>query len=583
MERGTDNAILCKSISIPILIFSLTATTCCWQRRTMMLMLDPSEPNGDYIPTAAILSELPDHRYEVGPAEEEFCHETRGPVLRAAQNQDIRFLRGLLHDGRFQATTLIVGPLEGPWDSALITAILSRLPVHVELLLQYGANVNGFPDWCFSAASSRFVRGRPPKMTMAAGCSLPPRTEVLKQVEIDQTASITEDELQERRQSRSRFWAEPNFPRTDYPVNSPLTAISACVKVGAHSLIESLAAKGADEAAWQSRYDHFPPETTPSYLAVETPLHVAVEREDESMLRFLLDRHHKPDIFPLVLVTRCLNATMATIAKTSPWLHGFDILTPHSNLTLRTPIFGCHILHLAVATLDLDLLRHVLGAFDNFQTAMNQVLPTSLGHTLLHIACLPLDDTTVNLHSLPIYKSIHEFRTPNTAWKRQNLRPSQPQESPLLRGGSVQYRTRGGSVHRRGGLHANAGVFSQRPSVEDQSRQKTMIQFLLAQMSDPRSELGKQDVHGNTALHYLASYRQIDDDLLAEIMTTFLGDDPDGGDIPDSKSSWSGMANFWGFTAQNLFHSGVSARKEWGKDYMSFWQEIDATDLHPLF
>ena len=540
----------------------------------------------DYVPSLQVLAETLDpDRHD----QEHFIPEFPGPVLRATKLPDIRILRGLLRDGRFGATSLIVGPLNGPWESALVAAILLQLPSHAELLIEHGANIDGFPTWCFSAASSRFIRGRPNFMTLSAGNTLPVRETVLKKTgthtATDSNVPFTEEELAKRRLGRSRFWAELDFPRTDYPTNNPISSIAACAKVGNKGLIESLVNGGADEAGWISQCDQVPPNPTSSYLAVDTPLHLAVENEDEEMSQYLLNRGHKPDLFPLALMTRALSAIMFTIAKQSPWLHGFDLLAPHSDLNLRTPLFGCHILHFAVATLNLSLLQHVLATVGS--QVFSQNLTTALGHTLLHIACLPIDDSVLNMHSLPIFTSMHEFRNLGTTWSPLNLQPrAQSPGGPVPRGTARGTYSNRGRTFSRGGSYTDTTRFKH-VTPEDQSSQRSVIHFLLDSLLDPGSEVSKQDVHGNTALHYLASYRDLDEALIEDLRTRagakkgLVG----GENVKDQSKRvrdtdpWTSVYNRWGLTAGNLFESGLTSRQEWHKEFMPFWENTDNVSI----
>lgn len=295
-------------------------------------------PVSNYVPSVEDLGTLPDQRYHPHP--EDYVPETPGPVLLAATNEKLEILEGLLRDDRFCATSLIVGPLYGPWRSALSESILTKLPEHARVLVEHGANINGFPNWAFSSASSRFIRGRPPSLTFTGGAYLQTRNKELSTVDpvlaANQSAPITQTELALRRQRRLRFWAEPDFPRTDYPTKNPITSTTACAKMGYKSFLQSLAEHGADEYAWKTHYSSIPENAPPSYLAVKTPLQAAVEAEDEEMVTHLIGRHHKPDIFPLVLITRCINPVMLSITQSPVWLRGFDILAPHSDLELRT-------------------------------------------------------------------------------------------------------------------------------------------------------------------------------------------------------------------------------------------------------
>lgn len=148
------------------------------------------------------------------------------------------------------------------------------------------------------------------------------------------------------------------------------------------------------------------------------PLWTAIKNKDNKTIKFLLGRDHKPHLFPEALITRSWNAL--SYAVSTNWNAGFDIMSTRSDLSLISPIFGRHPLHFAVAALDLDLIRYLLSRFEGSGgNILNTVPETALGHTLLDIASLQLDDSNVNMHALQIYTSIHEFRTllpPGNSW-----------------------------------------------------------------------------------------------------------------------------------------------------------------------
>ncbi|KAK4622526.1 hypothetical protein CLAFUR0_06569 [Fulvia fulva] len=89
---------------------------------------------------------------------------------------------------------------------------------------------------------------------------------------------------------------------------------------------------------------------------------------------------------------------------------------PTSTLLTTTPIFKINALHFAAAALDTTLLIAMLEYIN-----LSQITPTALGHTLLHLACLPLDDTFVNVFSQAIANSIHHVRTPSTDWQSEEI------------------------------------------------------------------------------------------------------------------------------------------------------------------
>lgn len=339
----------------------------------------------------------------------------------------------------------------------------------------------------------------------------------------------------------------------DWPTNNPLSALSAAIDVQSPEIYLKLIKHGADEAAWITESDSFHPGDSmhvPSRWAVEPPLWVAIRNKDEKMLKFLLERDHKPHLFPEALVTRSYNALMYAILL--KWTAGFDIMSTMGNLSLLSPVFGCHILHFAVARLEIDLLSHVIDTFEDSGEKVAAVVPrTAFGHTVLLIASLPLEDNNVNMHSLPIYNSIHEFRTLDTVWRPVKLSYNTIDRS---RGPSSRGRVRGG--HTTG---AYRGPRFQDVPQHQLDAQAEVISYILQIL--PEEQMTLQDVHGNTFLHYLASIRNPDEALLTHVRTYSGG-----------KAAWNTIPNSRGFTAKNLFQDGQTAKEDWEKKEMPFWR-----------
>ncbi|KAK6216102.1 hypothetical protein LQW54_003878 [Pestalotiopsis sp. IQ-011] len=505
-------------------------------------LIPPSDSTAEYVAPPDVMAVL------------ERSHKGRdvempAPVQRAARLPDIRILRGLLQAG-FPATNYIVGPLNNLWESALTNAILARLPEHAKLLLDRGANPNGFPNACFAMASTRFFRGHRVDLTLTGGAYLMTKEEAIELLKGSksspigrQMADLTDAELQQRRGGRARFWAEVDFPRTDYPTNNPPSALSASTQVGDKLLYLRLVQYGADESAWigvlPDKYAG-----TASSLSVEPPLWVAVKIKDIDMVRFLLDRGHKPDFFPKSLATRSWNAMAYAIA--TKWTAGFDAMASLADLKIVTPVYRCHLIHFAVATLDREMIQSVIGKCDGREEQVLRSVPkTALQHNLLHLASLPLDDSFVNMHSLQCYISVHDFRTLDTTWTPLELRSSRP----VSRG----RRARGGG----GGLSGRSSGLRDVPS-DQLAAQEAVIRFLVRML--PGEELQSQDIHMNTPLHYLASIRNPNDELIDWLRGQPFGD-----------AAWS-VSNSWGFSAKNLLDSGRASRSDWDKPHMPFWK-----------
>lgn len=93
------------------------------------------------------------------------------------------------------------------------------------------------------------------------------------------------------------------------------------------------------------------------------------------------------------------------------------------------------------------------------------------------------------------------------------------------------------------------------PSDEDQTRQGLAVRFLLEQTQGVKADPRKQDIHGNTALHYLVSYQRIDETLLQELRAMAARES-------ESEDSWSGIRNHWGFTVEDLYLGSKLARQD---------------------
>lgn len=105
---------------------------------------------------------------------------------------------------------------------------------------------------------------------------------------------------------------------------------------------------------------------------------------------------------------------MATVVYCEPpSLEAFDLLLSYSetNRDQRTPINNVHILHFATALLSLSRLERASALMTLSNTGT-----TALGHTSLHIVCLPLDDTYIQIFSKKVSRSIHNVRTLSISW-----------------------------------------------------------------------------------------------------------------------------------------------------------------------
>lgn len=502
---------------------------------------------------------------------------------------------------------------DGPWKSSLTEAILANQPQDAAVLLEHHADPNGFSIDLFSSFSSCFVRHRPLDLRTDMVVSLPSREKVLANIKSPQTGPLTESEIEVRQSTRCRFWAEKDFPSLGSAFKAPITALEAAARVGDKETFARLVEAGADTTAWTSgRHSEIPDAVSPSFLTLSTPLHRAIEAKNQEIVAYLLSSQHTPTYFPLSTITRSLNATMYALTLPAPSKNILDLLLPATNLPARTPIYNCHILHIAAAPLNLDLFRHISEAVGTDAQDLSTLAPTALGHTVLHIACLPLDDSSINVHSRKIYDSIHEVRTLSDTWQPLKLRPHAPPQP--FKPASVQ-KVGGGSAHAItqsiSPLEVEAENSStQHPSANtnpnEHAAQSSLIRHLLTtHHPSPLAALAAQDIHGNTPLHYLASARDFNEELWMWIcgmikrwrraeaasapqqqqqqyeatpMASRTAETKRGENTAArGYDALIGIENHWGYSPADLYLDNIEARKEWGRGWMPFWRDAIAT------
>lgn len=461
-------------------------------------------------------------------------------IIRASKLPDSRRLEALLELKATEKSpsSFLEAGTAGYYTSALLAAIKARLPANVSLLLTHGADPNGLPSECFGRHSVGFLRFRHPRWSGLMFPVVPSRDEALVKAPYPQTSTLTGEEIDARRISRARFWAEPTIPEFDFRYEA-MTALEAAASTGNIQIFDDIHNAGADTAAWKCGrpYNSIPSQPSVSYLSISSPLHRAVEADQLPMVHHLLDLKFSTNVFPLASITCSLNPAMAAIANLKH--PAYDLLAPHTDLSLTTPIYNVHILHFAAATLSLDLLLKVAE-----DTPLSNAPPTALLHTLLHIVCLPLNDTYINHHSPKCHASIHELRCLDRTTRNQVLHPHPMPNQPLRRNPNSSLSS-----------HSTSSMSS------DHTVQSNLLLYLLQHTSIP---LGAQDIHGNTALHYLAGHRFVNTPLLEMLRNEHMGF---GGEIV-----WAESRNRWGFTPQELFEEGDSVKGS-GDLYMPFWKD----------
>ena len=489
------------------------------------------------------------------------------PSVHAAENPNPQVLISVLNEGSrliaalganpkpsdlfyieydYSANTYVSGVVYGIYDSPLIGAIKASLPQNVAILLGAGADPNGLRLIELDEYSVRFIRGRHPKYDTYSHVECPSRAKVMAAVgdEIPQTAPLTANEIAARRKVFSRFWSEPELPTQRFGSLPARTALETAASIGDVQLFDQVRAPGPDESWWiaDPTPNQLPDTLTQSALCTSSPCHEAIISGKTNMLRHLLALGYSPNILPLAAPTRCLSPHMTAIAFCDPPnLEAYGILAQNAktNLNLRTPIFSIHVLHFATALLDVPLLQHLIS---NPNTPLEAAGTTALGHTLLHISTLPLNDKHINIFSQKNFQSTHDVRTLGTnRWLPIKFSARDPNR-----------------------FHILSSAASKHPlpyprtteDEEDSRRQEGMVLWLL---QSGTQDLRAQDVYGNSALHYLASAMWVNDELLKNVRAW------EGGE-----TVWKSSRNELGYTPEELLEDGKQAEIE---QWKAFWLE----------
>ncbi|KDR68412.1 hypothetical protein GALMADRAFT_257111 [Galerina marginata CBS 339.88] len=490
---------------------------------------------------------------------EEDLHEMEDdlPCIRAARNPNPAVLSAILAEGArreaqvpvntprrarthfldpFSPNAYIAGSIYGIYTSPLVEAIKAVLPDNVDILLKEGADPNGILLEDLDEYSVRFIRGRDPKYNMDSHVMCPSRNKTMSIYVIaqPQISSLTAREIVARRKTFSRFWTEPDLPTFHFASEPARTALEVAASIGDIPLFDQMRAANPDESWWTSTQmqSQLPGTLTHSSLSVSSPIHEAIISQHQGMLRHLLSIGYSPNILPLAAPTCCFPPHMASIAFCDPPnLAAYDLLAldPRTDLTLRTPVFSIHILHIAAARLDIPLLRHLCSAPT---TPLSAAGSTALGHTLLHIAALPRTDAQVNLISPMILHSVHDVRTLDTRkWY-----------APILR---QRHRTICGILFSR----ADTAPFPREFTSEDEADQKKQHTMVLWLLDSGTQDLAGKDVYGNTPLHYLASAVRVNEKLIAQLRASESGE-----------KVWKESRNERGYSPEDLFKDGNKAQ-----------------------
>ncbi|KAI4182812.1 MAG: hypothetical protein LQ348_004798 [Seirophora lacunosa] len=449
-------------------------------------------------------------------------------------------------------------------STPLLRAIRSQHVNEVQALLKKTSNANGVSLRGLSINAAGFLRFGPinTHVQLDNPCAVfHTRENALLAIGKPQLSTITEEEVKDRYEDCiARFWTEPYLrPLDQIQQGDVIPAFVEAAQGSSIEIINLLLSASADISFWCSEPTALPTNPTASSLAVSTPLHSAVWSRNADMLRHLLAKGLNPNTMPLAAPTRCITPAMATIVHCDPWnQEAYEVLRHHPkfNPYARTPVYSVHLLHFAVATLSLPLIETISA-----HVPTSHAGKTALGHTLLHVACMPLDERYIQMHSEAVYRSIHETR---------NLSETEgvikPEHKDLASNDYVTVRPV--LDYRRWSLDEfRAKIFhSQTPPLECihkrlmSSRHYHQAQTLAVQLICEHApvDVGSQDVHGNTALHYLASQRGVNRDLIAWLRTRNNGE-----------MAWRQKKNQYGYTAEDLLESAEAAVEI--QDRQPFW------------
>ncbi|EPE30161.1 Ankyrin repeat-containing protein [Glarea lozoyensis ATCC 20868] len=429
------------------------------------------------------------------------------PSMRAASNADCRILKALLQKGFFyfikypdrnshsdneyphhhESDHRLAHPSEFGFSALrsngrneigittpLMEALRARLPENVRTLLIAGANPDGVPIHILEAHAALFLRFRPSIHPLEYGSKdAATRSEYLRLMDISQISSLTKEEVDDRRwDGLAPFWCEERFtPSSFWKHGASMHSLVEAAGLGDVEDFNLLLEYGADASFWMTPHLFVPEPPSSSSLCISTPIHAAIEHGKHSMLRHILDLGFDPNTMALANPTRCVTPLMATLLHHDRFdKESFDMLSmqPNINFEIRTPIYGVHLLHFAVAKLNFTMLRHVVSF-----VPLRNAGTTAIGHTLLHVACMPSRNVQIQRRSDIIMRSIHETR----------------------------------DTRAENDINAVPAVDSNAlPHPIDLYTQSSIMKYL---WNNGVQDIDSKDVHGNTALHYLAGCRAV--------------------------------------------------------------------------
>ncbi|GIK05630.1 hypothetical protein Aspvir_009743 [Aspergillus viridinutans] len=479
--------------------------------------------------------------YQLTPDDIDNSRDDEPPASRAAKNPNPAVLQALLayyneicqdaptnlrrHNlERYSPNASVSGAIWGIYETPLTAAIRANLPHNIQTLLKAGADPSGISAFELSDYAVRFIRGRDPKIDTSSFAHCPPRATVLAGAHgkgiTAQTAPLTAAEIEERRGGASTVLDRAECSRSALADECGLDGAGGGGGDGGYESAW-LTQEGEEEGGEMVELSKEAGEAL-SALSTSSPVHQALQAGRLDMLRHLLAGcGYSPNYRPRAAPTVALPPASFAIARCDLRNPGVQrclvelLAHPKLNLCLRTPVFDVHVLHFAAARYDPDLLGWLAG---HIPGGLKAAGTTALGHTLLHIACLPLTADQIVSRNPALAKSIHCARTLDTAWLPHRL------PSPL---------------HMR---FASPGQLGGNPRPMSESEQRGLSETVGVILEDGAVDVRAQDTDGNTALHYLAGTLNMDEEVVRMVRGMEM-----------AEGLWERVRNEAGFTPGELW------------------------------
>lgn len=479
-----------------------------------------------------------------------------GPVIAAAGLEDTAKLQSLLDradllddDDRLRCSVDQVHDFMSV--TPLLRAIERERPDNVRLLLEYGADPDGVPMARQQDLARRFRRVWYDENECPHDMEISIASESVGTISSQISPPfLSDDELASRRSDIAPFWTTSHCLEVDHSTDEALYHSVVMAGLSTPEILDQLLEAGSDTSAWLAHDTASLPEEDdllPSQAAISTPLHTAIAFDNMIMLRTLLDRGFSPNARALITGSQAL--TPAQYAITIGDLETLQLLKAQgADLEIRTPVFGVHILHFAASLLRLDLLRAI-------NLPMSRASTTGMGHSLLHIACLPFNSSEIQVSAPKVSQSIHNIRGMQASYRISERKVKEFNASgyseTVLR---PEFEASMRPYHNR--------CLKQSPRSWDSDpmkyfeEQESVCKFLVQELG--AGKIGEQDMHGNTMLHYLAGSRGPNEALIHWLKMQNTG-----------MSVWEKTQNFWGHTPRELYDDSEAARavlNQYGKE-----------------